>query len=299
MLEQFKGQYLISFLDHFPDGDACKAYLAELKFTEGFQCPKCGHDQFWKGPKPHSKVCKGCRHCESATANTLFHKVKFDLRKAFVICYHMTCTSKSISSIQMGKMLGINQKTAWYFMHKVRKAMASTETQPMEGDVEVDEFTVGGKEEGHQGRSRDAKRTKAVIAMEKSEGGGVKRLYINKIDDFSSASIRPLFEAHIGEEAKVRTDKWTAYGPLKKDWDIEQEESNGGKNFPKLHIIISQIKSWLRCVPTHVSKKYAQAYFDEHCFRINRSQFKETIFHKLIERMVSHNTISCPIPNIA
>lgn len=52
-----------------------------------------------------------------------------------------------------------------------------------------------------------------------------------------------------------------------------------------MHVIIHQIKSWIRTVPTHVSKKYIQAYFDEFTFRINRSIFKETIFHKTIERM--------------
>jgi hypothetical protein len=35
-----------------------------------------------------------------------------------------------------------------------------------------------------------------------------------------------------------------------------------------------------------VSKWHIQAYFDEFCFRINRSQFKGSIFHKTIIRMV-------------
>ncbi|MEI6864709.1 MAG: IS1595 family transposase, partial [Flavicella sp.] len=41
-----------------------------------------------------------------------------------------------------------------------------------------------------------------------------------------------------------------------------------------------------RAIPTHVSKWHIQAYFDEFCFRINRSQYKESIFHKTILRMV-------------
>lgn len=295
MFEQFQGQDIISFLDRFPDDNACKEYLYNLKFTKDFKCPKCGHNAFWEGPKPFYKVCKSCRHAESPTANTLFHKVKFGLRKAFIICFQMTCTTKSMSSVQMAKMVDTRQMTAWYFMSKVRKAMASSKQHPMEGAVEVDEFCVGGKEEGKPGRSRDVKKTKAVIAMELSEAGGVKRLYIRKIEDYSSRSLRPLFDDHISREAEVRTDGWTAYQPLKQDWQIEQEASNGGKNFNKLHLMISQVKSWLRCIPTHVQAQYAQSYFDEHCFRINRSQHKDTIFHKLIHRMIAYKTISCPI----
>lgn len=51
-------------------------------------------------------------------------------------------------------------------------------------------------------------------------------------------------------------------------------------------VIIHQIKSWIRTVPTHVSKKHIQSYFDEFSFRINRSIFKETIFHKIFERII-------------
>ena len=58
-----------------------------------------------------------------------------------------------------------------------------------------------------------------------------------------------------------------------------------------MHIVIHQIKSWIRTVPTHVSKKHIQCYFDEFTFRLNRSIFKENIFHKTIERMM----ISMPI----
>jgi hypothetical protein len=46
------------------------------------------------------------------------------------------------------------------------------------------------------------------------------------------------------------------------------------------------LKSWIRTIPTHVSKWHIQSYFNEFCFRINRSQFKTSIFHKAIERMV-------------
>ncbi len=79
--------------------------------------------------------------------------------------------------------------------------------------------------------------------------------------------------------------------PLKKLYNIEQQLSNKGRNFNELHIIIMQLKSWIRTIPTHVSKWHIQAYFDEFCFRINRSQFKTSIFHKIIERMLNTKPI--------
>ena len=79
---------------------------------------------------------------------------------------------------------------------------------------------------------------------------------------------------------------------VEKDFlNLKQVDLDDGKNFKELHIVIMQLKSWLRAIPTHVSKWHIQSYFDEFCFRINRSQFKKSIFHKTIDRMVNMKPI--------
>jgi len=284
-MDIFKGQDLLSFIKELPNDDACKAYLANIKWADGFICSKCSHTKGCE-KSGYNYHCYSCNHVESATANTLFHKVKFGLQKAFCVVFEMSTSSKSISSIQMGKRFSIRQGTAWYFMQKVRKAMESSQKYPLTKIVHVDEFTVGGKEQGKQGRSYDSKKKKAVIAVELTDNHKIKRVYVKSIDDYSAKSLTPIFEQHISKQAKITTDKWRGYNPLKKDYNIEQKLSNSGKNFKELHVVIMQLKSWLRAIPTHVSKWHIQAYFDEFCFRINRSQFKESIFHKTILRMV-------------
>lgn len=253
---------------------------------DGFKCSKCGSE---KGCEKagYNYHCYSCNNVESSTANTLFHKVKFGLQKAFLIVFEMTTSTKSMSSIQVGKRYGISQTTAWFFMQKVRVAMQSSQKYPLSQIVHVDEFVVGGKEDGKQGRSYDTKKTKAVIAVELTDKNKVKRVYIKSIDDYSAKSLTPIFEEHIRTSAKIFTDKWWGYSPLKSKYNIEQRESKNGKNFKEIHVVIHQIKSWIRTVPTHVSKKHIQSYFDEISFRINRSIFKETIFHKTIERMIN------------
>ena len=285
-MEAFKGQSILNFIKELPDDEACKAYLAKIKWKDGFTCSKCGYTKGCEksGYRYH---CYSCNHVESATANTLFHKVKFGLQKAFCVVFEMSTSSKSVSSIQMGKRFNIRQGTAWFFMQKVRKAMKSSQKYPLSTLVHVDEFTVGGKEDGKQGRSYDSKKKKAVIAVELSEKHQVKRVYVKSIKDYSAKSLTPIFEQHISDTAAVVTDKWRGYLPLKQNYNIEQRFSNQGKNFKELHIVIMQLKSWIRAIPTHVSKWHIQSYFDEFCFRINRSQFKESIFHKAIERMVN------------
>lgn len=82
----------------------------------------------------------------------------------------------------------------WYFTQKVRKAMASSQKYPLSELVQVDEFTVGGKEKGKQGRSYDSKKKKAVIAIELNKKHQIKSVYVKSIDDYSAKSLTPIFE---------------------------------------------------------------------------------------------------------
>ena len=94
-MEKFEGQNILDFMETFPDDDACKAYLANLKWQDGFKCSKCGHTKgCLRGD--HGYFCYSCHHVESATAGTLFHKVKFGVRKAFCIAFEMATLSKGI-----------------------------------------------------------------------------------------------------------------------------------------------------------------------------------------------------------
>ena len=286
-MKQFEGNNILSFVKELPNDDKCRAYLAKYKWQDGFKCTKCGGEKgcMKKGYKYH---CYSCNHVESSTANTLFHKVKFGLQKAFCMVFEMTTSSKSLSSVQLGQHYDVSQTSTWFFMQKVRKAMESSKQHPLSDLVHVDEFTVGGKEYGKQGRSYDAKKKKAIIAVELTKKHQVKCVYIKSIDDYSCQSLTPIFEEHISTSAKVFTDKWRGYEPLKECFNITQIKSENGKHFKKLHIIIHQVRSWLRTVPTHVSKAHIQKYFNEYCYRINRSNSKQTIYHNTILKMIHH-----------
>ena len=112
-----------------------------------------------------------------------------------------------------------------------------------------------------------------------------------RIDDFSAESLQYIFVNHISRDAKVTTDKWRGYRPISKAYDIEQIESNGGLNFKALHTMIHQVKSWIRTTYSWVSEFNINRYFNEFCFRINRSQSKDSIFNNLVNKMVEADSI--------
>ena len=123
--------------------------------------------------------------------------------------------------------------------------------------------------------------------------GKVKRFYALKIPDFSSKSLRTIFDRHIDKTAYITTDEWKGYRPIK-DYNITQKPSNDGKNFPTLHKVIHQVKSWIRGIYSWVSEFNIDRYLAEYSFRINRSQSKETIFNSLIKRMLEREPIFQP-----
>ena len=282
----FKGQNEIDFHRQFSTKAGCLEYLADRKWKDGFKCPTCGCEEQYQTPVLYHKRCKKCLNLCSPTANTLFHKLKFGIEKAFLAIFKMSATTKGISAEQLAKTIGVNRKTALAFQHKVRLAMKSSEQYPMKGEVEVDEAFVGGQEDGdHRGRGAESK-TQIVVAVEKTGKFGVKRVYAKVVEDGSTSELRTIFDKHICKTAKVLTDKWSSYGPIAKEYQIEQEKSDPKTNFQTMHRCIQQLKSWIRGIHHHVSPQYLQAYLNEFCYRINRSIHKETIFDNLLNRMV-------------
>jgi len=187
-------------------------------------------------------------------------------------------------------ILALRQKTCWLFKRKVQEAMKSREQQPLTGKVDVDEFVIGQTEKGKPGRS-DGEKRKVIIAVEQVKDG-VGRAYARVIEDFSAGSFKPFFESYIDPKAKVRTDMWRGYLPLVSSYPfLEQELSENGSNFDELHVMIMNLKSWMRGIHHHCSGEHLQSYLDEFFYRFNRRSFPKTMLHKLLARMISHKPL--------
>jgi len=166
--------------------------------------------------------------------------------------------------------------------------MQSSKLHPINGIVHVDEFYIGGEEEGKRGRSKGDK--KLVIVALEIVPGGVGRAYAQCIDNASASSFKPFFEAYISKGATIITDEWRGYLPLKKDYP-NQIKSENGKSFQDIHIHIMNLKGWLRGIHHHCSKERLHGYLDEYHFRYNRRSNMDTIFDLLIRKMVYNEPI--------
>jgi len=288
---QFKGVNSIKFHNAFSTDEDCYRYLADIKWSDtGFLCKKCGHTKYFKGIKPFSQRCMKCKYDESPTAGTMFDKCKFPLLLAFHIAFKISTKKKGMSSLELSNEFELRQKTCWQFKWKIQQAMQSSKVYPINGIVHVDEFYIGGEEDGKRGRSKGDKKL-VVIALEIVDGG-VGRAYAQCIEDASSNSFKPFFETYISKGSKVITDKWKGYVPLRNTYpNLEQIKSENGKSFQDIHIHIMNLKGWLRGIHHHCSKDRLQRYLDEYHFRYNRRSKMDTIFDLLIKKMVYNNPI--------
>jgi len=290
METKFKSMSIFEFQERFPDERSCYAYLSELKWANGYKCPKCGNTKYCRGIKEFDRQCTKCCHIESPTSGTLFHKVKFSILKAFWIVYYVSTNKKGISSTELSRKLELRQKTCWLFKQKVMQAMSSSNRHPLSGKVEIDEFVVGQQEDGVVGRKNKSKKL-AIIAIER-EKGGAKRIYAQKIDKVDKKTVQAFIKSKVSNDAEIRSDGFSTYRSLTKQMPnlIVEKSEKKGKNFDVMHRVIMGFKLWLRGIHGHVS--HLQYYLDEYCYRYNRHMMKEKIFDNLIQRMINH----APVP---
>ena len=282
---QFISVNSIKFHNTFSTDEDCYRYLSEIKWDNGYQCKKCSHTKYYNGVRPFSRRCMKCKYDESPTAGTMFDKCKFPLLLAFHIAFRISTKKKGMSTLELSQEFELRQKTCWEFKWKIQQAMQSSKLHPINGIVHIDEFYIGGEEEGKQGRSKGDK--KLVIVALEIVPGGVGRAYAQCIDSASANSFKPFFETYISKEASIISDEWRGYLPLKKDYpNLSQIKSENGKSFQDIHIHIMNLKGWLRGIHHHCSKERLQGYLDEYHFRYNRRSNMDTIFDLLIKKMV-------------
>jgi len=107
----------------FTNDGKCYEFLAELKWSDGFTCRKCGNNNSCPGKAPHSRRCTKCKTEESASAGTIFHNCKFPVSKAFYIAYNVCKGKEDVSTYEFARRLSLRQMTCWNFKTKIRHAM--------------------------------------------------------------------------------------------------------------------------------------------------------------------------------
>ena len=282
-LEEFKKQ--------FNTEEACRDYIFTIRWSNGFQCPRCGHNKAW----PIGKVlfqCTSCHYRASVIAGTIFQNTHKSLTMWFRAMWWITSQKNGASALGLQKILGLGSyETAWSWLHKLRHAMVRPGRDKLSGYVEVDEAYIGGKHEGKRGRGSENK-VLVVIAVE-VKAGKIGRIRISRVANASGERLKRFVNESVEKGSTVNTDGWQGYNGLTEEGYIHEvtvaKHSKKSGLLPHVHLIISLMKRWL--MGTHqgaVSNKHLEYYLDEYTFRFNRraSHYRGKLFYRLIQNAV-------------
>jgi len=214
------------------------------------------------------------------------------LKTWFTAIWWVTTQKNGASAMGLQQILGLKTyKTAWTWLHKIRKAMVLPNRSKLTGSIEVDEAYIGGEEsDGKRGRGSENK-VLVAIAVEVNDKHKPGRVRMSVIPDASGESLESFVVNNIEQGSTIITDGWRGYSFLgTSDFHhtkiLKKDLVDDEKLLPRVHMIVSLLKRWL--LGTHqgaVSEKHLQAYLDEYVFRFNRrkSAQRGLLFYRLLE----------------
>ena len=271
----------------FSDEEACRQYLAESRWQDGFRCPACGHGDALELPARRLWRCLACGRDTSVTAGTVLHRTRTPLTQWFWAAYLVTTHTPGLSALQLQRQLGIGRyETAWTLLHKLRRAMVRPGRDLLRDKVEVDEAYIGGPEIGLRGGRQLGDKVLVVAAVEvRAAGSGRVRLQV--VPDASAASLTGFVKANVVAGGTIMTDGWQGYAPLSGMGYRHRPRTQGdprraSKILPRVHRVFGNLQTWLRGTHHGVSSKHLQAYLDEFTFRFNRRHTPMAAFQTLL-----------------
>jgi transposase-like protein len=302
---------LTDAIRYFTSPDNCRDYLVARRWPNGITCPECGSKSVYFDRSRNGWECK-TRHPKrkfTLKTGTIFEDSPLGLDK-WLPCVWMIANMKNgVSSHEIGRSLGVTQKTAWFMLHRIRLAMQDTDTGgKLSGDVEVDETYIGGKSRNMHA----TKRTRLGLSMNKPMVGKVavmgllerhpnngSKVRVRVVGGRKKHHLQPAIDTHVAAGSTVHTDSHPSYSEMNADYIhkvIDHAEkyvdgnvhTNGCENFWSL------LKRGLNGTYISVEPFHLFRYLDEQAFRFNhRKDMNDadrfsTAIHQIVGRRLTY-----------
>ena len=278
------------FRARFSTEDACRAELFRLRFPNGFVCPKCGCTEYYPVRGRNTFQCRACRHQTSVTAGTVMHRTRLPLTVWFWTIYLCATDKRGISAVQLSCTLNICYESAWYLLHRIRRAMAQRdEKYALSGIVEMDDGYVGGAtRNGKRGRGTD--KARIVVALSKTENGAALFTRMQVVEDVTGGTLQQVVDETVAPGSKIECDGYKSYRSLSGVALDAKKHETGDLHW--LHKAISNLKAFLLGT-YHGRCQQLQAYLDEFCFRFNCRNTSNQIFMRLTRAVATACGLLC------
>ncbi|MEX0954613.1 MAG: IS1595 family transposase [Rhizobiaceae bacterium] len=284
----------------FNDVDKAREHLEAIRWADGVYCPHCGntdaetiHRLKGKSHRPGLFQCNACRQHFTVTVGTVMERSKIPLTK-WVLGFHLYAASKKgMSANQLGRMLGLTYKTAWFMSHRIREAMKETvaSSGPIGGEgktVEADETYIGKRE-----TPRKPKRPRTTPFTKKGKGGGAqKRIVVGLVErggkarmfhlnDATAETVRDVLVRNVDRSSTLYTDQSRLYTRTGEEYaghkttnhsigEYARREGDVVVHSNTIEGVFSVFKRGMVGVYQHCGEAHLHRYLAEFDFRYNR-----------------------------
>jgi transposase-like protein len=293
----------MKFLDTYGTEEKCQQKLFQMRWPQGYLCPKCGHKRCYALRSRQLYQCAQCRHQCSLTSGTIFASTKLPLTTWFLAIFLITQSKEGMSALNLRRLLGISVNAAMRMKHKLQHVMKSADdSRALGGIIELDDVYWGGKRKGGKrgrGGRGAAGKTPFLAAVSRNEKGHPIYMRMSKVRSFTSSEIERWSLKHLHHECVVITDEFRPFqriadtvafhGSINTS-DIYNDPDN--KIFHWVNTMIDNVKRAIHGTYHSVSSKHLPRYLAEFCFRFNN----RFCMGAMVGSLINHAAITKPLP---
>ena len=292
---------LLSAVRYFFDLSVCDAYMRRIKWPRGrIVCPCCGGMRIGEIASRHLLRCKDCRKQFSHKVGTIFEDSPLGLDKWFVAVWCIANCRNGISSHELGRAIGVTQKTAWFMLHRIREAMECKSFDKFDGPSEADTTYIGGKADNmHKGRREKVIQGRGAVGkvavhgvLQRTTEAGPSQVDAQVIGSEESPRLLRQIRGRVRRGATVYTDEARAYGELclthvHQSVDHSQAYVDGDIHTNGLENFWSLFKRAVKGTYVAIAPFHVGRYVTEEAFRFNnRLKSDFTRFYQALSQVV-------------
>jgi hypothetical protein len=299
LASRVRGLSEAQFREAYGTEEQCRAVVEKLRWPKGFVCPLCGGAEGrWLSTRPKIQ-CRTCRHQVSLTAGTIFHATKLPLTSWFLAMWLIATAKNGISSVELGRRLGIKQTNAWALKQKIMAAMTARENaRRLDGRVEMDDVYLGGHRPGKRGRGAAGKQP-VVAAVSTSADRRPRKIKLLPVKGFRKKEVKRLVSEHLASTSRLVTDGlrcWTAAAGV--GLHHTAMVTGSGRRaaqwspFKWVNTTLGNVKAAITGTYRRISPEHARRYLGSFAWRHNR-RFQ---LDSLVPRLVHSAVRTDPLP---